>query len=408
MTFTDQITALELDNYVYSKEFSHYMHTSTFAKYKHIEEGCTVHYTALKDQDRIMATAIVLEYHEPLAGSYVYIPCGICMDHLDTALFKEYSDHLIAYAKKLNAFAVYMDPNVMRNEHLLNGDIIEDGVNNEHLTAFYQSLGYTHRGYTYGYDGSKRNRYTLMLDIDRPYSEVLKGMPKSRQSYLRKASKMAIRVNNTREEIAGKLAIYAEELSKTQNFTPHTKEYFARLFDIYGEHCYGYECEIDLKRQLEIYQEDVEDKKYRKDPEAKAAVEKNIVKMQEYIEMFGDRATLGVAFYVVCNDTSYNLFNYNNKSLLSFQGTDIIHDHVIQHMQSLGVKHYDLVGFSGLVDEKDSFYGLYKYKSSFSPTYIEHLGEFCYVLSESRFKMYKAYREGKRLARRVVQKLGVK
>lgn len=408
MTFTDQITAQELDSYVYSQEFSHYMHASNFAEYKRIEEGCVVHYTALKDHDTIIATAIVLEYHEPFAGSYVYIPCGICMDHLDTALFKEYSDHLINYAKKLNAFALYMDPNVLRNEHLLNGDIVEDGINNEHLTAFYKSLGYVHRGYTYGYDGSKRNRYTLMLDIDRPYSEVLKGMPKSRQSYLRKSSKMAIYVSEAREEIAEKLAIYAEELSKTQNFKPHTKEYFARLFSIYGEHCYGYECYIDLKKQLEIYQEDVMDKKYRKDPEAKAAVEKNIVKMQEYIDMFGERATLGVAFYVVCRDTSYNLFNYNNKSLLSFQGTDIIHDYVIQHMQSLGVKHYDLVGFSGLVDERDSFYGLYKYKSSFSPEYIEHLGEFHYELSSSRYKVFKTYRELRRLARRVLQKLGLK
>lgn len=405
MIFDKSITASELDNFVYNQDYSHYMHASNFAMFKHNEEHCAIHYTALKSGDEIVATAIVLEYKEPLIGSYMYIPCGICMDYSNTALFKEYSDYLLEFAKEQHAFSLFLDPNVIRQEHTLDGEVIEDGVNNEALTQFLIGLGYQHHGYTYGYDGSKRNRYTLLLDIDKEYSELLKAMPKTKQALLKRQSKLAVSVIPRKKEIAGNLALYARQLAQIQKFTPHTKEYFEHLFDVYDGHCYGYEAIIDFKEQITLLEAELASNKYAKDKSARESAELNLAKTKENLLKYGNQASLGVAFYVTCNSTSYNLFNYVNKDLISYHGTDIIHNHVIQEMQERGIKHYDLVGFSGVVDKNDAFYGLYEYKKSFNPNFIEHIGEFCYVFSDSRLKISKIYHEVHRLKNRLIQKL---
>lgn len=405
MQFVSNITANELDSFVYKQPYAHYMHASSFANFKSKEENCSIHYTALMDQDTIVATAIILEYNEPFIGSYMYIPCGICMDYTNQTVLTEYANHLIKYAKEHKAFALYIDPNVIHQEHTLEGEIIPDGINNDPLTKYIESLGFKHRGYNYGYDGSKRNRFTLIIDIDKPYSEVLKNMPKSKQAYFKRQAKMAIEVKKCGKEAASTFALFARELAEIQHFTPHTKDYFEKLFDIYGQNAHGYTCIVDFKKQVEIYEEELASGKYNKDVEAKQSVEKNLAKTREYQNQYGDTAILGTAFYVTCNETSYNLFNYNNKEIPMYRGCDLIHNHVIQDMQTKGIKHYDMVGFSGSVDKNDLHYPLYEFKKSFGPEYIEHIGEFCYELCPTRLKVSKGFKEAKRLLNRLKQKL---
>lgn len=404
MIFKSNISANELDSFVYNQPFAHYMHASNFAQFKQNEEHCSIHYTALQENNEIIATAIVLEYKEPV-GSYMYIPCGMCMDYSNRALLKEYSDYLLEFAKSHHAFALYIDPNVLHQEHTLEGEVIPEGINNHWLTLYLEELGYHHHGYTYGYDGSKRNRYTLLLDIDKPYSEVLKKMPKSKQAYFKRQAKMAVEVHECGKELADKLELYAMELAQTQTFTPNNKAFFERLFDVYKGHCHGYEAIVDFDKQIAFYEAELNSGKYAKDKEARESVEKNLAITQEYRKQYGSQASLGAAFYVTCNQTSYNLYNYTNKEMTMYRGTDIIHNHVIQAMQERGIKQYDMVGFSGLIDKNDAFYGLYEYKKSFGPTFIEHIGEFCYIFSPMKLKLSKTYHEVKRLRKRLKQKL---
>ena len=53
-------------------------------------------------------------------------------------------------------------------------------------------------------------------------------------------------------------------------------------------------------------------------------------------------------------------------------------------MQNHGVTMYDMCGFSGVVDRKDPYFGLYDYKKSFGSEFTERIGEFDYVFHPKR------------------------
>ncbi|MBR3841320.1 MAG: peptidoglycan bridge formation glycyltransferase FemA/FemB family protein [Erysipelotrichales bacterium] len=405
MKFEEALQIDVFDAFVNAAPFSHYMHTSTYAKFKQLEDKCTVYYTGLYENNEVVATAIVLEYKEPLVGSYMYVPCGMCMDYSKLDLVDAFTNELVAFAKKHDAVLLKIDPNVLRVERTLIGDIVEGGINNEHITEHLKQLGFTHRGYNYAYDGSMRNRYTLIVDTDKPFEDVLKNMPKSKQNYFKRQSKMAITVTEGGKELAKELAIYAKELADIQHFTPHTQAYFEMLINAYQDMGHTYVCTIDFGKQIALYEAELQSGKYKKDLEARAHCEKDLEKTKEYQKQFGNIAVLGVAFYVAFADKSYNLFNYINKELTMFRGTDAIHYNVIQDMMKRGVKHYDLVGFSGLIDKNDLYYGLYDYKKTLGPAYIEHIGEFDYILKPTSNSINKGYLSFRKTLSRIKRKL---
>jgi len=61
-----------------------------------------------------------------------------------------------------------------------------------------------------------------------------------------------------------------------------------------------------------------------------------------------------------------------------------------------------MVGFSGVIDKSDAYYGLYSYKRSFLPNYIEYIGEFDYVVNASLYSLFKRTEHlGKRIRRKI-------
>lgn len=404
MNFKTTFTPAEIDAFVVNNPLAHYMHTSKFARFKAEELKGSLYYTGVIENDEIIATAIIIEYKDSYVGTTMYIPAGMCMDYNNQALLAYFSAELTLFAseRKVNLFKI--DPNVLRLERTLQGDIVEGGINNEHITKALVDLGYRHRGYNYAYDGSKRNRYTLVVDIDKPFDEFVKNTPKKKQASFKRINKLPITVSRGGKELAKDLAIYAKELAAIQHFVPNTQEYFEHLIEHYGDMGQAYVCKLNLEELISYYEKDLASNKFRNDPEARESCEKNLADAKENFKKYGASVVLDVAFYVLCNDTSYNLFNYANKSLTNFPGHDSMHYYVIQRMQEQGIKHYDLVGFSGVTNKSDLYYGLYDYKKTLGPDYIEQIGEFDLVINNTNDFINRTLLEARRLTNRFKEK----
>lgn len=405
MKFKTTLTSQEVDAFVYTCPYSHYMHTSEYANFCKQEYNCAVYYTGIYEKNKLIATAIILELHNAVIGHYMYIPAGMCMDYSNSDLLKQFCSELIQFAKEKGASSLKIDPNVLRMERDIYGNPIENGINNEYITEELKQLGFHHRGYNYAYDGSMRNRYTLIVDIDKPFEDVIKNMPKSKQNYFKRQNKMPIVVEEGGKELSDELATYAKELAEIQHFTPHNQAYFERLIDTYKTMGHTYICRINFKKLVAMYEDELKSGKYKKDAEAREHCEQDLEAAKQYMNQFGEIATLGVAFYVAFADKSYNLFNYINKELTKFRGTDAIHYHVIGDMQKRGITKYDLVGFSGVTEPTDLYYGLYDYKKSLGPEYIEHIGEFEYVVKPTIFQINNMYQRLRHTASRIKHKL---
>ena len=70
---------------------------------------------------------------------------------------------------------------------------------------------------------------------------------------------------------------------------------------------------------------------------------------------------------------------------MHFRANDNIHKFIIADLFNEGIELYDLVGFSGVVDEKDPYYGLYSYKKTWNPIFYEQIGEFDYIFNKPKY-----------------------
>lgn len=117
-------------------------------------------------------------------------------------------------------------------------------------------------------------------------------------------------------------------------------------------------------------------------------------------EIFGEHCVLyktiiDCGLFIKFGDKYWDLYTYNDhKDFIFIRPVDNLHYYAMCDMYDHDVIYYDFVGFSDVTTENDPEYGLYIYKASFNPKYIERMGEFDYFKKEKQMKIF---REEKRI-----------
>jgi peptidoglycan pentaglycine glycine transferase (the first glycine) len=367
----------ELDDYVARSPYVHYMKTSLWAHFKEASEH--MHYDRLGFyRDNVLnGTAMVLK--DTWMGSrYLYIPWGPCLDYEDKQLVKTAFALLKIYADQEKVLFLRVDPNVVRVHHTIDGTVVNDGFNHEWVTDTLKDLGYTHKGYGYAYNFSWTNRYTLIVDLEPDLETIYGRFSKSRRTALNRHKVNGVRTRlGTREDLKF-LMKFEAMLGAQDGFKPHSERFFTQILDAFGEHAVLYVTEIHFDEAAAGLEKELAEKKYRKDPEARAAKEKEYTRMRGYLNQYGPCHALAAGLFVRYGDMSWDLYTYNDKNFPTLNPVDNLHAFAMADMKEHGVRRYDMVGFAGTADKNDPHYGLYFFKSSFGPEFIEQIGQFDY------------------------------
>lgn len=375
------------DSFVEKHPYGHYMKTSMWGEFKKKTEHLKYELLGFYEDNELIGTAMALE-GKWMLHPYIYVPWGPCIDYENEQVIHDVFKLLKTYADQKNVLFLRVDPNVVRVPHDIKGNVL-DGFNHEYVTEDLIKDGYKHKGYGYAYNGSWTNRYTLIIDLSAGKEEVFNRFIPQR--------KRAIKRHNTWHvytEIGNKgdipdLMRLEKQLTENDGFKPHSQDFFEKLLDCFGEHCTIYKTTIDLKGMIEGMSLEVEGKKYKNDPKAKEAAIKNIERAKELQARHGDKAVIACGLFMRLGDKSWDLYTYNDHNEFNFiRPVDNLHYFAMCDMYDHGVIHYDMVGFSGVTTEDDPEYGLYVYKSSFAPEYIERIGEFDYIRNEAEMNRF--------------------
>lgn len=375
------------DAFVQSSLYCHYMKTSMWGEFRKRMDGLSYELLGFYNGNDLVGTAMVLK-GSWLGHSYLYIPKGPCIDYENTDLRKQAFSLLKNYADCRRVQFLRIDPNVNRVPHDLQGKVL-DGYNHEDVTEDLKALDYLHKGYGYAYNGSWSNRFTLIVDLSPDMDEIVRRFSKQRHTSLNRhvIEHVSTRIGSKAD--VPTLMRYEQHLSWQDGFPPHKKEFFESIMDLFGEHAVLYVTEIDLQAMADGIKQELEGKKYRKDPEARAAKEKELKKAQLLETQYGGRLPIAAGLFLRMGTWSWDLYTYNHKEFSFIQSVDNLHRFAMADMKAHGVLHYDMCGFSGVTTPDDYEYGLYLYKSSFAPEYIEQIGEFDYVRTPAAMKRFR-------------------
>ncbi|MBP3892023.1 MAG: peptidoglycan bridge formation glycyltransferase FemA/FemB family protein [Solobacterium sp.] len=403
MKFVVDVEPKRFDAFAIACPLNHYSKTSPFIAFKK-EEYQSGNLLGVEDEEgNLIATALMLHRRIPLLGmqfSYVQYGFNLAIENRD--LIAYFAKQLKEYAKAKGSIFLRMDFNIPRLEHDKNGKVVENGFNHEYITEILKENGYTHLGYNYGYSGNWMSRFTYRLDLNRPFSEIKKGI-KRYQTYHNKNEMRGVAVHPATQEDLAVLIQSQKELSAKLGFKPNDVSYFKKLWDCYEGNVYYYivdtnyhQAKLNLQKEidnLEMHLQTLKDENKKEITQKNIqALEKEIHEIENHGLDIDERKVLGAKFIIKLGENVWNVNMYTLKTLLNFRGAFALHDYAIQDMIEKGAKTYDFEGISGSMDPSDEYWGQTDFKKSFGGDYLEFLGEFDAIFDEKKYAQWKKAR----------------
>ncbi len=400
-SFDTRVTSKEFDDFCFSFPLNHYVKTSLYGRLKE-KEGFRYHLCAIREEDGIIASALVLEKKVPyLNAPYFYVPYGYNLDYENRELLREMDQNIRVFAEERKAFFVRIDPNVPVLEHEKDGRLKENGFDRRYLTDWLKEDGFSHLGYNYGYSGNWMSRFTYILDL-RPELSVLQKNIKNYNPQHNKNSERCVTVKEAGKEALEVLYKAEMDLARKDRFVPKSRSYFENLYDIFSDYGHLYLVSADLTKAYENLKKSREEllsveesqlnQQKRNERKVKLeALDKEIARMEEEHYPQKGETLLGAKYIIQVGAKVFNVHMYTFKILSNFRSAFALHDFAIKESKKRDAQSYDFEGVSGSLDKKDFYYGIYDFKRSFGGDFVEYPGEFDMILNRKKYDRFRKY-----------------
>ncbi len=375
------------------------------------------HYIGLEDDNKkIIAGALLLSKTLPIIKKKMfYSPRGFLIDYNDKDLLKKFTEEIKKYAKKENAIFIKIDPFVEYQEHDNNGDIVKNGYNNKDAVENLKSLGYKFFGFNLMQDTLQPRWMHVIETKNRTLDDVMKDMESKTRQILRKNEKCGI---TTREITRDELPIFKDIMKHTSDrreFVDRPLSYYEAMWDAlhdsgilkiliaeidfnkYEKNTLEEKEEIEKNLKDRIYKKEknilkMNEKKYnssnKQDEEAIKRLEKQLEKIKELKDEYGDKEILGGILFLIYGNEVLSLHGGSHAKLMQFQSAYTIHFEGVKMAVEGNYNRYNFYGITGDFRKENPLYGLYLFKKSFGGHVVELIGEYDLVVSKFWYTVY--------------------
>lgn len=375
------------------------------------------HYIGLEDDNKkIIAGALLLSKTLPIIKKKMfYSPRGFLINYNNKELLKKFTEEIKKYAKKENAIFIKIDPFVEYQEHDNNGDIVKNGYNNKDAVENLKSLGYKFFGFNLMQDTLQPRWMHVIETKNRTLDDVMKDMESKTRQILRKNEKCGI---TTREITRDELPIFKDIMKHTSDrreFVDRPLSYYEAMWDAlhdsgilkiliaeidfnkYEKNTLEEKEEIEKNLKDRIYKKEknilkMNEKKYnssnKQDEEAIKRLEKQLEKIKELKDEYGDKEILGGILFLIYGNEVLSLHGGSHAKLMQFQSAYTIHFEGVKMAVEGNYNRYNFYGITGDFRKENPLYGLYLFKKSFGGHVVELIGEYDLVVSKFWYTVY--------------------
>lgn len=337
-------------------------------------------YVGLYDNNKLVATALLLRKDLLLGYSYYYIPRGFTLDYNDFSLIKEFTLRLKEFLDKKVIF-FRIDPDIKLHTIDLNANKI-DGLDNYKLVSFLKSIGYKHRKLTYFFETTEP-RFTYRIDLDKSVEEIDKNYSQMVRHHIKRANKYKVMVELGNRDSIKEFVRLMKLTESRQNFYSHPDKFYYDFYDIFKDNLTILLASVNLNDIISYLDSEISKNDERKE---KLLHEKN-----EYLKKF----KLNEKYYV----SAYYMITYGNKSWYLYGANDLdfkntcanykLFDYQIKEAKRLGSTIFDEFGTIGKPNSKSNLVGLNEFKKKWGGEYTEFIGEFDFVLNKFMYTIFK-------------------
>lgn len=405
MEFVDNVSQEEYTDFVINHKYSHFLKSYEWGEVSKCR-GLSPYYVGLKNDGKLVATALLLKKQLPLGYSYFYIPRGYTIDYSDTSLLNEFTNYIKNFTNKHKSLFFKIDPDIKLHTIDKDAKVIDDGINNYKLVNDLVDIGFKRKKLNYYFE-NMQPRYTFRVDVSSDMDVVRKRYSKTVFRFIKQGSKYDVDVRvGTRNDIDEFIRLM-KMTEKRQGFFSHNYDFYPQLYDIFSKSnsVSLLLASVSLSHCLEVIHEEIKNCS----DQVKLQKLKNTENLFKSVSSVKDSIVISSYINIHYGNKSWYLYGANDLTFKDTFANYKLFDFQIEHAHNLGKEIFDEFGTIGNPMSKKSVAGLHEFKKKFGGEYTEFIGEFTYVTKPFMYfifdKVIPLYRKPMRFLRHLKVKL---
>ena len=313
------------------------------------------------------------------------------LDFNNKELVTFFTNELKKYIKDKKGYVFRVDPYLIYRQRDIDGNIVEDGIDNRDVVEHLQKLGFK----KVSIEDTEQVIWMFSLDLEgKSEEQILKEMKPNTRNQIKKTEKFGITVNEIGYDELDRFQNIMVETGERKGFEVRDISYFQEMYKLFHDknEVKFFITELNLKKYIKGLKEErkLKEEKYASLSDAKyndgakknlnnemASIDKRIKESQEIIDNTGkDIITLSGSMFMLIKPEVIYLSSGNYEEYLKFNSQYLIQWELIKYGIENGFKKHNFYGIPANINEHPKDYGIYEFKKGFNGYVEELIGEF--------------------------------
>ena len=379
--------------------------------------GWSTEFVGVKEKKKLVAAAMLLSKPQFQGHLEFYSPRGLLLDYHDKKLLTFFTKELKKYIDEHDGYILRIDPYLIKQERDINGDIVENGIDNRNVIDSLEELGYVKA------EHDEQVTWAFSLDLEnKTEDDILKNMKANVRNIIRKALKNGIQIRELNYEQLDEFKSITESTSERREFVDKPLHYYQDMYKLYHDkdeikyiiaeiNLNDYKKGLEEELQLTISKiESIDNNRHSTEGKLKNAqirkqdLEKQIKDAEQLIQDAGKEIIpLSAAMFMTYGDEVIYLCSGTDGKYMFFNAQYLIQWYMIQWGIQHKFKKYNFYGISGNFDKSHPQYGIYKFKKGFNGYVEEVIGEYDLPINKT-YQKYCKYQKIKSFIKKIIRK----
>lgn len=372
--------------------------------------GWQSHIVGIKENDEIKGASLLLSKKIPVLNRYIfYAPRGFLINYNDTLFLTKFVSEIKKYVKKNKGIFIKMNPYVEYQEHDIDGNIVENGYNNQEIIDQLVTLGFIHNGFTITYGKDLEPRWISVLDLEnKNQEEILSDMRSTTRWGINNSYKHGLKLIEIDESRLDEFKKLMEHTGERRGFIDRSITYYKKMYEVFkkDDHIKIMLVELDIEeyiknlnnqRQQNLLNQaeakskpdSAKSKRVLKELQSQLeSLEKRLENLYILKEEKGTNIVIAGGLFMTFGTQVVSLFGASYKEYMKFNGQFFLNFKMIKYALNNGYKKYNFYGITGEFNEESEMYGLFDFKRGFNSKVVELIGEFTLITRPISYKIY--------------------
>lgn len=391
MEFITNISEQEYEEFVFNHNKSHFMQSYYFGQIKK-EKGFIPYYVGIKENNKLICTALLL--YKKLIGKYGYFysPRGPLVDYNNETILNIFTKYLKEFAKRNHCLFIRIDPDIELND-------------NEKVISNLKKIGYKHKGFNTGFE-NEQPRFTFRLNLRQELDDLYKEIHPTTRKILNKDNQYDLDLYVGDKKDLNDFYTTMIETGKRNGLLQSPLEYYETFYEIFNKHNMSdlYIAKIDVNHLKEVYNDKLDELNNELDilnnKEKDEKINNKIHELDNQINRLKNDIDsvnkikeeilpLASIITVKYGNKVWTVHGGNHSLLMNLNANYLLYYTIIKD----NLNKYDLIDFFGTTgikdpDPKNPIFGIHFFKKRFGGNLYEFIGEFDLITNKFMYIMY--------------------